>query len=150
MIREATLKDIPELTDLLIPFYYESGLMEKGMNLCVKSCITTAESMIESNGIVFVAGEETLIGSLGVFVSPWHFNYEQYSAQEVWFYVKPDHRKGSVGLRLIDAYIKWAKGKNITRLALVSLPNKERSKIERLYERKGFAPSEKFYARRLK
>jgi len=60
-------------------------------------------------GIVLVAvnEEKQLIGSVGGMVSQDWWSEEKFLA-DYWFYVRPQHRKGNVALKLIKNFIKMA------------------------------------------
>ena len=149
-IRQAEKKDLDGLVKLLVPFYYESEVWKNnGMKLCLKSIRSTFTRLIEGAGVILVADNGNLMGALGGVVSPSWMDYSQKTVQEVFYFVDKKYRGSSAAVRLLSAFAAWAKKLGAISVEMISLPNSERSKIERLYERKGFRPSELFYVRRL-
>jgi GNAT superfamily N-acetyltransferase len=73
----------------------------------------------------------------------------QFIAQEVIFWVEPEHRGSRLALKLMEAYEFWAKkvGCSFTQMSLVE--TEQAQKIARLYERKGYAPIERGFLKRV-
>lgn len=67
-------------------------------------------------------------------------------AQELIFWIDPEHR-GRHALRMIEAYVEWAKAQGCERVTLMSLASKP---MGRLYALEGFIPAENVYSRSLK
>ena len=150
MIREATKKDIPFIFPMLAEFFQYAKLDKWGLSIDGRSLIGTMIHLIEDDHSVLYVLEINgdIVGTIAGTNAGWYANYKQFKAQELWYWVCPKYRKGTAGIKLLNALIDWAKEMNATSLMMISLPNKQRSKIERLYKRKGFTLTEKIYERK--
>lgn len=66
-------------------------------------------------------------------------------AQELMFWLEPDHRNGKTSPKLIDAYVQWAKDINCDFIRLSTLDELLDSRAGILFKRKGFKPIETAY-----
>jgi len=73
----------------------------------------------------------------------------QFIAQEIIFWVEPEYRGSKLALELMKAYEFWAVkvGCSFTQMSLVE--TEQAQKIARLYERKGYAPIERGFLKRV-
>ncbi len=150
MIRLAEHNDIPFLYPVLIDFFEYSNLGKWGLTADKLSVMKTISHLINNDdSVVFVSEKNNKItGSAAATNANWFGNFNQFKAQELWLWIDPDHR-GRDGLRLLDGLIEWAKKMKVTSLMLISLPNKDRSKVERLYRLRGFEPTEIIHERKI-
>jgi GNAT superfamily N-acetyltransferase len=61
-------------------------------------------------------------------------------AELVSMYVRPEHRSGGTGGRLVDAFKNWARERGVARLEVVAYAENEGAL--RFYARNGFVPNE--------
>lgn len=86
-----------------------------------------------------------LVGMAGALVYPLYFNTTHMTAQEMFWWVNPEHR--GVGSKLFDALeeeVKKAGAKSLTMIALETI-----SWVGSYYEKRGFRPTERSFMRRL-
>ncbi len=92
--------------------------------------------------------------AVGIFVgskldSP--FLFHPWASELLWW-VSPEGRKGRNPFRMLEAFEVWAGEKNCVYIQ-VSLPErysrKKKKRLNRIYRRKGFRPTEKSYTKEL-
>lgn len=66
-------------------------------------------------------------------------------AKETVWYIAPDHR-GRGGIRMLDAYEAWARGKGCSSISMAALATND---VSRIYERRGYAPAETHFVKPL-
>lgn len=112
-----------------------------------ESTLDTLLQLMQS-GVVKVATQDSeVVGIAGGIIYPWYFNKQDITAQEVFWWVEPDHRGNGLGKELFKAFedaIKQKGAKSLTMVALDS--NKD---IGKVYKKEGYSPSEHSYIRRL-
>lgn len=152
MIRAATLKDIPALTELAKEFYEMGPFAENGLNFQETSFMFMAASMIQSpkEKVVLVAEDKTagIVGMLGAYISPWFCDFHQAQVVESWFYVKPDYRKHGTAKKLLKELEKRAE-KVAVNIKLASIPTEDQDKIDRLYGMQGYKQTDRYFTKRL-
>ena len=75
-------------------------------------------------------------------VAPYLFNPNKRVASEIGWYVLPEHRNGSVGIRLVRDFEQVAKIMGAEILLMATLAGND---ISSYYEKKGYNAQEKFY-----
>ena len=122
LVRAATHADIAECLPMARSFFDESGMA--GVTEYDQGCaIATLRQLIDSrHGALFVAGSDRLVGMAGALAYPMYFNTAHLSAQELFWWVAPERRGGTVGVRLMQALEKWARGMGCRTLTMVCLP----------------------------
>lgn len=96
-------------------------------------------------GTVLVAVEDgTCVGMIGGAVYP-HFLTGLRTANEAWWWVEPHARNGRTGRELLRAFTAWAQAAGATRLEIGSRDER----LDRFYQRLGFAPVERIFAKDL-
>lgn len=104
--------------------------------------------LLEANGVLhtIVARKRgQMIGFVVVLITP-NAHYSQLMAVTESFFVHPDHRKGGVGLNLLDEAQVLAKQKGATCIFL-SAP--VQSRLDRVMQRKDWKHTNQVYFRRL-
>jgi GNAT superfamily N-acetyltransferase len=139
MIRPATVSDIPALLAMGERFSETARLIESvGYN--PEHMEKTFAYMVEDENCCLLVGEA---GAIGGQRAPHPFNHDHWIAQELFWW-----SEGREGLRLLDAFEAWAAEKcGSVRMITLEAVNPER--MGRLYLRRGYAPLEHGYIKRL-
>jgi GNAT superfamily N-acetyltransferase len=148
--RAATLNDLPALLQMGRAFFDESGFGAE-TSLDAESLEKTLRYLIESGeGAVFVA-ERTgaIVGCAGALRFPYYFNLACSAAQELFWWIAPEHRGSILGVRLLQALERWARDSGCATLTMISLPALEDSPAAALYRRMGYRPSEHNFIKRV-
>ncbi len=147
-IREATENDIPRIIEMGRSFFDASGysgIIEFNAETA-KTAIETI--IIDNHAIILVAeGQERLIGMLAAILHPFYFNINHLTGQELVWWIEPEYRTGTAGIRLIKAIEQWAKSNGAKTFSMISLAVNRR--VEQIYERRGYSPSENLFIKSL-
>lgn len=147
LVRPATHDDVPACLVLSRHFFDESG-MAKVTGFDTDCAEAMLRHLIDDSACeLFVAGTQALIGIAGVMTYPMYFNTSHLAAQELFWWVDPAHRGGTAGVRMLLTMEQWARDRGCKTLTMVCLPID--SPAERIYERMGYAPSERSFIRSL-
>lgn len=140
LIREATIKDIDQLVPILESFHKNSPYADYPP-FCQNSATITFNGLIlGERGQLHVAEKDGIIvGIIAFLIMPCYFNIEHYIADEMFWYVMPEHR--SVGVKLYNAAIEAIKkNPNVTLMTMSAVQPWE--KTTKFYERAGLKPVE--------
>lgn len=145
MIRQATIDDLPNLGALAEQFFASSRhLREFDLNTFVANW---TQFITLGIGVVFLLedDEKTPLGAIGGLAFP-DVNCGKLAAQEAFWFVAPESR-GAGGVRLLDAFERWACGKGCVEIRMVHLEDSMPEKLQRFYERRGYEKSETVYTK---
>jgi len=149
IIREADYGDLPELTDMGKDFYLEGSFVEKGLAFSKRDMIDFFIFLIDSEaGLLLVAEDGEIIGSIGGLSAPWMLNYGQRTITETWWYVDPLRRGGSTGIKLLKEFERKAKQMGCTHCIMATQNNNE-EKLGKVYQRLNYRPLEYQYIKEL-
>jgi len=96
-------------------------------------------------GIVFaLKKDDRLIGGLGAIKMP-DIHCGLLTAVETFWFTNPEDRGD--GLRLLDAYEKWAKDSGCKRVAIIHLADSYPEVLSRIYKRRGYELVEQHFVR---
>lgn len=146
MIRPATLSDKEAVIGLLREFfgqteYSDLGWSQKSIEDIVERLITTDSAVIlVSDGVT---------GLIGGYLTPYWMNMDKVFAQEMFWYVSKEHRGGSLGIRLLNAFQEWAKDGGADYCVMSSTTNLNPSGVGNVLKRSGFVPVDISYWKRL-
>lgn len=149
MIRPAEEKDLSQLLRLGIDFMEAAwaGVLEYE----TKDIHSTLTNLLrDDTGILSVAevnGE--IVGMAGALIYPLYFNTAHMTGQELFWWVKPEHRKSSVGIKLLDSIEAEAKAKGAITFTMIALDHMSYETLKNIYERRGYTASEHSFTRRL-
>jgi len=140
MIRAATARDLPALVRMAGDFIAATA-----------TGLPFDADYLDSSFRAMIAAPDRLVlvldinGACGVLCaaaarSPWA---PVAIASEMGFWIDPPHR-GRWGLRLLHAYLDWARGMGCGRAGMVAFAN---NPLDRLYQKAGFRLSELTYDR---
>lgn len=147
MIRAATPADIPRIIEMGITMHaktsYSRFVYDHG------KAATFLQEQIAGDGVVFVAEVDgQVIGAMvGSIVDQW-FN-DDLIAYEYGVYVEPSRRNGFVALRMIRAFVEWARIKGAKQVQMGICTGVNVDGISRLYESAGFRLLGPLYAMEL-
>tara|TARA_R110001632_G_scaffold213640_1_gene340036 strand:- start:222 stop:683 length:462 start_codon:yes stop_codon:yes gene_type:complete len=107
-------------------------------------------SLIDSEAgfVKIVTIDEEVVGALVAMASPIPINSFIF-AQEIMFWLDPDHRNGKTSSKLIEEYVEWSKAAGCDFVRLSSLDELLGSRVGVLFKRKGFKPIETAYIKEL-
>lgn len=100
----------------------------------------------QGRAYVLVQGSE-IIGGAGVLFFPCWYDANRLDAQELFWWIEPEHRGKRDGIRLIERIEADAKAAGVHRLMLIHPAGNE--KVGFFYARRGYTKTETVYSRRL-
>jgi GNAT superfamily N-acetyltransferase len=130
-VRRATIEDIPRLADMMERFVRLGG--HEPSRKSVEAYLLWALT----EGVVFIGKA----GAIGGMMQPLPFDASGKYATELFWW-----SEGGEGIRLLNAYEKWAKD-NGARNIIVSTIDTIESKAARILERRGYTPQETKHVR---
>lgn len=99
------------------------------------------------SGVMLVAeADGTLVAMASLHVEPFIFNIDVTIAQEIVFWVEPEHRNGMLAARMLRAIEEACKRAGAQVIRMATLPSSPNAAAQ-LYERLGFALSETYYVK---
>jgi len=107
-------------------------------------------SLIDSEAgfVKIVTIDEEVVGALIATATPVPINSFIF-AQEIMFWLDPDHRNGKTSSKLIEEYVEWSKAAGCDFVRLSTLDELLGSRVGVLFKRKGFKPIETAYIKEL-
>lgn len=102
----------------------------------------------EAGFVKIVTIDEEVVGALIATATPVPINSFIF-AQELMFWLDPDHRNGKTSPKLIDAYVEWSKAVGCDFVRLSTLDELLDSRVGVIFKRKGFKPIETAYIKEL-
>lgn len=132
MIRRAFASDIPVLcrmADRFVDEAYGHGVDHAAFGAMI-------EHLME-DGCVFMAEKDgEPIGAAAMMRAPKWFNPAIVIAMELFWWVEPEHRNGTAGMRLLNAMEEWAAQNHLQpAMCVVGLKTDH---IKHLYKRRGY------------
>jgi GNAT superfamily N-acetyltransferase len=123
-------------------------LASKFVTVDIDHATKTYEGMIDHGIAVVMVIEDDgeLAGSLGFIVSQDLHSGEKVMIETFWF-THPEKR--GCGLRLLDAYEKYAEDNNMDKIAMIHMMDSYPERLEKLYIRRGYKLIEKHYVKEL-
>lgn len=147
MIRPAIPEDIFRLRDMGQAFFVETG-WNKHAEFDVQSYARTVAALIE-HGVLLVAEKDgRVVGMAAAGVAPAWWNKNVLTAQELWWYVEPDHRKG-LGGQLMDALEAAVTDLGVMLFSMSAEEGLRSKALTRLYRARGYFPSETLFWKQL-
>jgi N-acetylglutamate synthase-like GNAT family acetyltransferase len=133
VIRQATKYDKLQLQEMMRMFRDESPIQQYKDIDNPEYFDSLVDSIIAGRGVIFI---EDNVGFIIGLISPIIWCDKTYAMYELAWYVKPKHRMRMVGVRLLKAYINYAKQlkeqgriKLFTITKMVSSPDFDYSKL---------------------
>lgn len=147
-IRPATADDVERIADMAQAFYASTEYPALYGEFSRTQACGLAIVLMQRGLVLLAERDGLVIGMVAMAIEPCIFNPDTTLANEVAFWIDPDHRGGTLAMRLhsvADDALR-AMGVNVVRWArLTTSPDG----VERLYARAGCTETERFYARTL-
>ena len=137
MIRLATKEDISEMVRIGELFFNESGYAE--LSSYDPESVESYLSQFMDNGIciLIVAEENGIVGVTGALLFPLYLNQSCILAQELFWWVHPEHR-GGAGRDMLKLLESEAKTRGAKALIMLALEKLNPEFVGRLYKRLGY------------
>lgn len=151
MIRDARIEDIPQIV-LLGEKFYTASHGNSDIPFDRKDVTTMLWDNIHADqGIMLVEEREgRIVGMICGVIFTWYFNSKYKSGQELFWYVKPEYRRTTVGVRLIKELEQRAKEKGCTTWIMISEYDMgNHDYMDNLYKRMGYRNYETGYIKDL-
>jgi GNAT superfamily N-acetyltransferase len=143
MIRLATNADVPRLVEMGRRFIsstnYQSLLPVNPTQMS-----DFARRLIEARGVLVCERDGAVVGMIGLAFFP-HFISGEMVAAEVFWWLEPEYRGGTEGIRLLRAAESQARARGAVKLQMIA-PSDE---VSAMYQRMGYAFVEAAYQRSL-
>ena len=97
--------------------------------------------------VLLVAEKDVLVGVAGAMVYPFYMNLKHMTAQEVFWWVDPEHR--GIGSELFDALVSEVKKRGANSLSMIALDSLNPERVGEFYKSRGFRPSDHSYIKRI-
>jgi N-acetylglutamate synthase-like GNAT family acetyltransferase len=104
MIRQATKYDKKDITEMMVQFCKESQIEHYRHIGDSEYWQGLLDQIIAGRGVIFIKPNVGVIIGL---ISPVIWCDKTLAMYELAWYVKPEHRKGTTGYRLLQAYLKY-------------------------------------------
>ena len=151
MIRLAADADLSRIEHMGARFFCASGL-DRWFSYEPRCFYKFVLNLIASDQAVVLVGDRRLEGAVGMAAAvayPCFFNDSHQTAQELFWWVDPEHRDGVWGERLRSGLEDWARGQGCHTMQMGALDASRPEALARLYERKGYGAKERIYCKRL-
>lgn len=147
MIREATNKDINKIAILGKDFVDLAWADVAKYD--VMDTIDWLEVFIglDHTAIYVAEIDGGIVGMIAGLMFPLYFNSSHSNAQEMFWWVTPEHRKSSVGIKLLKAFERWAKLKGAKTIQMGTLAKLNPEKLASVYKKLGYKESETYWTR---
>lgn len=151
MIREATSDDVPRIVELVLEFIrttpYAAVIAESPERIA-----GLARMLLDGLGVIYVAelnetawGPAYIVGFIAIAELEQPLTGIRIAEELAWF-IDPNHRSGRAGYHLLRSAEAWARQKGLHMLKMVAPSNTD---VGRFYSRVGYAPLETAYIKQL-
>lgn len=144
-IRPATADDVPRIVEMAQRFYPTSGY---GRIACMPDAQAAGLALVTmESGVMLVAEREgALIAMACLHIEPFIFNPAVVIAQEIVFWIEPEHRGGLLAVRILRAIDTACAARGATVVRMATLPASPPAAAQ-LYERSGYVASESYFVK---
>lgn len=149
-IREMTSKDLAAAVDLCFQFIADTPYQrEFGLTASRTTVTNTLESTLSSpTSIVLLAEQDgEFLGFILGMVTPWLLNDEEKVATELAWFVAPEARGGTVGVRLMQAFVEWSTELGAQLVTMSCIEEVSGEKVAGFYEKMGYSLLERAYSK---
>lgn len=148
-IRDATEDDADTIAARGLDFHIEAG-WDDIAPFNTEDCRDFLRTLPTRKDAIFLIAEVDgqVAGFAAAIVAPLYFNRAHKHAQELFFWVAPEHR-GRAGRRLLDTLEEAVGNIGAQSLAMVALNKVHPELTGKLYCRRGYLPSEHYWIRTL-
>ena len=143
-IREATLDDQEVILELAYEFITTTVIGR--VTGCTTEALCALLAAVHRIGVIYLAQDgHHYLGMIAVVALPHPFNGQTFAEEVAWF-VRPEHRDGTAGPRLLQAAKEWARQHNCWCLKMGAPA--DQPQVGTFYERQGFEAVETAYIKR--
>jgi len=146
MVRHATLSDFPEVCRMARDFHASTEYRQIPFDEA--SCYLLFQSALESD-TVFVSENGEVNGFILGLPFPCPLNRMVTMVSEMAWWVDPEYRNTSAGIRLLQSLERAAKAYGSMSLTMICLESMEPDKVQGIYERMGYKQTERAFMRSL-
>lgn len=141
MVRRAALNDVAAIAEMGSHFLAGSGYSAHISDNPAHRSATAATLIANPDALVLVAdrGDGSLVGMLILVLYAHPLSGQLFAAELVWW-VEPDAR-GKAGLQLLVEGERWARDRGAEAIQMIA-PTLD---VERIYQRRGYAATERQY-----
>lgn len=145
VIRAATPADVPAMVAMGHKFHLHAGIAEAPFD-GDSFAATLTHGLTAANQAYFVAEQDgEIVGMTGGVSYPAYFNHGCKSAQEMfWWCESPGAGRG-----LYAALEAWAREQGCKTITMIALDDASAARMDRIYKRMGYRPSEHCYIKGL-
>lgn len=146
MVRFATLEDVSAIIEMGAEFVSQAWTEFEYDELSTKSWLY---DFLHMPGTVLLIAEhnEEVIGMLAGMIVPMYFNQDHRNAQEMFWWVKEEHRKSRAGIQLLKVFEKWAIAHGARTIQMGTVARINQSRLAEFYKKQGFEESETYYTK---
>lgn len=150
MIREATKSDAEKVAHLGGLFYEEAGLMERFGGFDPSTVIHLVEQSQGNGSLIALLAEESgeAVGIAMAVLYPFPFNNAVKVGQELFWWVRPEHRKQSHGRDLMEGLEDWARNQGAQAFTMINLHGLDHEAVAKIYKKSGYSPLEHTFTKR--
>lgn len=152
IIRKAGIGDLDSIMEGARQFVGTLSGESSGLEFNDDGAIPFFTMMVQSPMfVVFVAEQDGIIlGAIGASAMPWFCNKSQFTVEEMFWWVFPEYRGGTAGIRLHKRLEEYAKEMGATSLYMSCADSTDNPvRLGKYYERKGYTKATTIYVRRL-
>lgn len=147
-IRTADFPDIEGIYEIVSKFA-KKDVACYGLSIEEKSLKKNIARVIREGISLVATRENKIVGVIGGLIEESMFDARQRICQEKVWSVTEDKRNGSIGIKLIKAFEKENKKRNVDFIAMGCLMNEYAEKLGRVYEKKKYELMEEQYIKKL-
>lgn len=149
MIRRATIADYEALTEMGRQFFAATGYSDI-VAFDDISFRVTLDNLLAGDSVCLVAElDGQVVGAAGALAYPFYFNAAHKTGQEVFWWINPGHRGGTIGARLFAALESWAREAGCQSFSMIALATVNPDMIGAIYLKSGYRASEHTYIKEL-
>jgi hypothetical protein len=148
-VRAAGHLDIPALCVLGRQFFNASGYGEfsKWDSASFEATVSALIDGRVQGGAFVLEADESVVGMTAYLLSPLFFNFSDFIAQEMFWFVAPKQR---AGMSMLDAMETSAKAQGAAALIMSALSGHRDPALARIYARRGYRASELMFIKGLR
>lgn len=143
-VRLARASDLSKLVALGPHFASQMPYQTAGVD--ASSVLRMLRSSL-AQGLLIIAGDG-VGGLLGLKMPLW-FDPKTVIAVELAWWLEPEYRSGTVGIRMIDLFEKSAKQAGCHHVSMMLMQNIQPDRVAALYERRGYHLTERVFVKEL-
>lgn len=148
-VRIATEADTDALVSMGRQFFALTGCDDLA-DFDVESFKATLAHLRTGDAVCLVAEVNgQVVGAAGALAYPFYFNAAHKTGQEIFWWLNPEHRGGTLGGRLLIALEAWARGAGCKTFSMIALDAVNPNEVGAMYQRRGYRATEHSYIKEL-